>query len=157
MPFLLRIQKKYKEIAYKWYWQAGRLFKQMGNEAQAIVSYKKSISILSGIREELFNGIRLKMDIFDIDVKPVYLGLAEIYLDQADRESNPQVKETKNTTRQKRDGTSRKMPSFQIILKMNVLVTSKKTIQCIDANTRRCCTTLPHRPSGSPDHFNYSS
>jgi hypothetical protein len=40
MPFLLRIQKKYKEIAYKWYWQAGRLFKQMGNEAQAIVSYK---------------------------------------------------------------------------------------------------------------------
>jgi filamentous hemagglutinin family protein len=88
-------QKKYKEIAYKWYWQAGRLFKQMGNEAQAIVSYKKSISILSGIREELFNGIRLKMDIFDIDVKPVYLGLAEIYLDQADRESNPQVKEQK--------------------------------------------------------------
>ncbi len=88
-------QKKYKEIAYKWYWQAGRLFKKMGKETHAIDSYKQSISILSNIREELFNGIRLKMDIFEIDVKPVYLGLAEIYLDQADRISEPQVKEQK--------------------------------------------------------------
>ena len=30
-----------------------------------------------------------------MDVKPVYLGLAEIYLDQADRESNPKQKEQK--------------------------------------------------------------
>jgi filamentous hemagglutinin family protein len=83
------------EIAYKWHWQAGRLFKKMGNESQAIVSYKKAISLLSSIREELFSGIRLKMDIFQVDIKPVYLGLAEIYLDQADRESHPQKKEQK--------------------------------------------------------------
>jgi filamentous hemagglutinin family protein len=87
--------KKYNELAYKWYWQAGRLFKKMGKETQAIHSYKRSISILSTIREELFNGIRLKTDIFEIDVKPVYLGLTEIYLDQADRESNPKVREQK--------------------------------------------------------------
>jgi filamentous hemagglutinin family protein len=88
-------QKKYKEIAYKWYWQAGRLFKKMRKKTQAINSYKQSISVLSSIREELFNGIRLKTDIFEIDVKPVYLGLAGIYLEQADIESNPQVKEEK--------------------------------------------------------------
>ena len=87
--------KKYNELAYKWYWQAGRLFKKMGKETQAIHSYKRSISILSTIREELFNGIRLKTDIFEIDVKPVYLGLTEIYLNQADRESNPKVREQK--------------------------------------------------------------
>jgi CHAT domain-containing protein len=67
----------------------------MRKKTQAINSYKQSISVLSSIREELFNGIRLKTDIFEIDVKPVYLGLAGIYLEQADIESNPQVKEEK--------------------------------------------------------------
>jgi filamentous hemagglutinin family protein len=88
-------QQKDKEIAYKWHWQAARLFKKLGNERQAIQSYQKAISVLSDIREELFRGIRLKMDIFEIDVKPVYLGLAEIYLDQADRENNPTIIEKK--------------------------------------------------------------
>jgi CHAT domain-containing protein len=88
-------QHKNVEIAYKWHWQAGRLFKKMEKESQAIDSYKRAISILSSIREELFNGTRLKMDIFELDVKPVYLGLTEIYLDQADRESNPKAKEQK--------------------------------------------------------------
>jgi filamentous hemagglutinin family protein len=88
-------QKKYKEILYKWYWQAARLFREMGNETQAIALYQSAISMLTDIREELFNGMRLKIDIFDIDIKPVYLGLAEIYLDQADRENNPKEKEQK--------------------------------------------------------------
>jgi CHAT domain-containing protein len=88
-------QHQNEEIAYKWHWQAGRLFKKMEKESQAIDSYKRAISILSSIREELFNGTRLKMDIFELDVKPVYLGLTEIYLDQADRESHPKAKEQK--------------------------------------------------------------
>jgi filamentous hemagglutinin family protein len=88
-------QKNMKDIAYKWHWQAGRLFKKMEKETQAIDSYKNAISMLSSIREELFSGVRLKMDIFDVDIKPVYLGLAEIYLDQADRESHPQKIEQK--------------------------------------------------------------
>ena len=88
-------QKKHKEILYKWYWQAGRLFKAMGKETKAIDLYKNAISILSDIREELFNGTRFKIDIFDTDIKPVYLGLTEIYLDQADDTSNPNKKEEK--------------------------------------------------------------
>jgi len=32
-------QDKNDEIAYQWYWQAGRLFKKMGNETKAIQSY----------------------------------------------------------------------------------------------------------------------
>jgi len=86
-------QNKYDEILYKWHWQAGKLFNIMDKKKQAIDSYRRAILILSDIREELFSGTRLKVDIFDIEIKPVYLELSKIYLDQADIESCSKEKE----------------------------------------------------------------
>jgi len=83
------------EILYVWQWQLGRLFKKCHQIEKAITAFKNSISTLSKIRSELFSGSRMQTNIFETNVKPVYMGLAGLYLDQADHETDPQLKENK--------------------------------------------------------------
>ena len=83
------------EILYLWQWQLGRLFKATNNEHKAIKSYEDSIQTLSKIRTELFTGYRFSNDFFEQNVKPVYQGLAGLFLNQADYSKNLQTKEIK--------------------------------------------------------------
>ncbi|MBF0450493.1 MAG: CHAT domain-containing protein [Candidatus Magnetomorum sp.] len=81
------------EALYLWQWQLGRLFKAQGLVDEAKQAYNKSISTLNPIRQELFIGYRTKQDFFNDNVKPVYLGLAELILDEADATQDPEQKE----------------------------------------------------------------
>ncbi|KPA10110.1 conserved hypothetical protein, secreted [Candidatus Magnetomorum sp. HK-1] len=81
------------EALYLWQWQLGRLFKSQGLMDEARKAYNKSIETLNPIRQELFIGYRTKQDFFNDNVKPVYLGLAELILDQADDVQDPTQKE----------------------------------------------------------------
>ncbi len=86
-------QGNYPELLYLWQWQTGRLLKSEGNTEQAIQSYKKAIETLNPIRPELFRGYRSQREIFDERVRPVYIGLADLYLKQADAIQTPAARE----------------------------------------------------------------
>jgi len=81
------------EALYLWQWQLGRLFKALNQPDSARTAYNKSIQTLNPIRQELFIGYRTKKDFFNVNVKPVYLGLAELILDQAEAAQDPVQKE----------------------------------------------------------------
>lgn len=78
-------QGHFPGILYFWQWQLGRIFKAQDNVEKAVNAYKDSISTLHPIRGELFRGLRIPQDTFNELIKPVYLGLAELLLEQAEK------------------------------------------------------------------------
>ncbi len=76
-------QGNFPEILYRWQWQLGRLLKAGGDIEKAVKAYRDAIKILEPIRRELFKGYRSQKEPFDEEIKPVYLGLAELLLNQA--------------------------------------------------------------------------
>jgi len=70
------------EILYLWQWQLGRLFKAMDKADMAVTAYQQAIKTLNPIRHDFFKGYRDRKDTFNEKVKPVYLGLAELYIEQ---------------------------------------------------------------------------
>ncbi|MCP4688370.1 MAG: CHAT domain-containing protein [Desulfobacterales bacterium] len=83
------------DILYKWQWQAGRLFAGMGRMEEAADAYKNAVSTLNPIRVGLFSGKRAPGDAFAHEVKPVYLGLAELLLKQAAAAAGDDARESK--------------------------------------------------------------
>ncbi|MCP4346852.1 MAG: CHAT domain-containing protein [Desulfobacterales bacterium] len=94
-------QGSFPELLYLWQWQTGRLQNAMQNKEQAVQSYKAAIGTLNPIRLELFRGYRSRKDAFDENIRPVYIGLANIYFKQADALDNREQHEEK--LRQARD------------------------------------------------------
>ncbi|KPA17892.1 secreted protein containing Filamentous hemagglutinin [Candidatus Magnetomorum sp. HK-1] len=130
-------QNNNHEILYLWQWQLGRLFKKIGQEKNAIDAYKTAISTLSGIREELFSGLRMSSNVFETRVKPVYMGLSAIYLDQEQRLSDVADKESK------------------MIMARNVMESLKNAElsdyfedECVTKNQKKNTQTLDRTPEG---------
>lgn len=73
------------ELLYLWQWQTGRIFEALGETEQSIRAYEAAIATLNPIRREIFREYRSPEDVFNKYVKPVYLGLADLFLKQADR------------------------------------------------------------------------
>ncbi len=88
-------QGNYPEILYLWQWQAGRLFAGLGRMEEAVSAYKNAASTLNPIRVGLFAGRRGPGDTFTEEVKPVYLGLAELLLKQAEAVEDKEARESK--------------------------------------------------------------
>ncbi|MBF0100912.1 MAG: CHAT domain-containing protein [Desulfobacterales bacterium] len=89
-------QQEYSpEILYLWQWQLGRLFKELNQEHKAIEAYENAIQTLNPIRTELFHGFRNQEDAFNLKVKPVYLGLADLLLNQEVSLTETNSRETK--------------------------------------------------------------
>jgi len=77
-------QQHSPEISYLWQWQAGRLFKAKGEIENAIGAYRRAIATLNPIRQEFHNGYRRKKETFYEQVKPVYIGFADLILKYAE-------------------------------------------------------------------------
>lgn len=77
------------QFLYRQQWQLARLYRRYGRLDDAIDAYRSAVETLTPIRKELFLGYREKKDAFNSQVKPVYLELAGIYLDQAASVSDP--------------------------------------------------------------------
>jgi CHAT domain-containing protein len=77
-------QGDFPQTLYLWQWQSGRLFKAQGDVENAVKAYQTAVKTLNPIRGELFRGFRSRLDSFNENVKPVYLGLAEMLLKQAE-------------------------------------------------------------------------
>jgi len=74
----------HKDLLYRWQWQLGRLFKTTHQADLAIQSYSNAIATLNPIRNEITRGYRHRRDIFHQRIKPVYLGFAELLIEQAE-------------------------------------------------------------------------
>lgn len=77
----------YPEILYRQQWRMGRLFKREGRIEDAIHYYSGAIATLNPIRMEFPIGRRNRKNTFEEDVKPVYLGLAQLFLEAAETAS----------------------------------------------------------------------
>ncbi len=77
-------QENIPEILYLWQWQLGRLFRDTGKTDEAVNAFEKAVAVLNPIRGELSKGYRFQSDLFDEQIRPVYLGLAELRLIQAE-------------------------------------------------------------------------
>jgi CHAT domain-containing protein len=83
------------DLLYLWQWQMGRLFKALGNHEEAVESYLVALETLQPIRHLFYRGIRSSRDVFDTRVKPVYLELADLYLEQAKTLGNESSRQKK--------------------------------------------------------------
>ncbi|MCP4345531.1 MAG: CHAT domain-containing protein [Desulfobacterales bacterium] len=72
------------EILYLWQWQLARLLRAQGKTEQAARVCQEAIKTLNPIRLELFRGYRAQRDTFDENIRPVYLELADLYIEQAE-------------------------------------------------------------------------
>lgn len=81
-------QANHKDILYLWQSQLGRLFKELGNIDQAVLSYQTSMNTLKPIKKALLTGLRSNATIFEDKIKPVYLGLSKIYFEKATKETD---------------------------------------------------------------------
>ncbi|MDM8549820.1 CHAT domain-containing protein [Desulfobacterales bacterium HSG2] len=73
------------EILYLWQWQSGRLLRAMGDIENSVRAYQNAVATLIPVRGEFFAGYRDQAkDIFYRQIKPVCLGLADMFLTQAE-------------------------------------------------------------------------
>ncbi len=86
-------QGKMPDILYQWQWQMGRLFRVQGNIEKAIRAYKRALAELNPIRRAMLRGYRNQKDAFYENVKPVYLGLADLLLKKAETIKDETIKE----------------------------------------------------------------
>jgi len=87
-------QGHHPEIQYRWLWQMGRIYRVLKDNKKAKQYYQKAIHVMTPIRHELFSGYRFQKETFDQWVRPVYMGLAELYL--SDAASEPHSEQLKN-------------------------------------------------------------
>ena len=68
------------EIAYRWQWQLGRIYRQQGQREQAIALYQTSLANLDDLRSDL--GVLEREVQFDFQeqIEPVYRELADLLL-----------------------------------------------------------------------------
>jgi CHAT domain-containing protein/lipopolysaccharide biosynthesis regulator YciM len=73
------------EMAYRWYWQLGRLFKAQGKREKAINMYQFAVEHLNIIQHRLiFKGYRSQPgDLFREIIAPVYLELVDLLFERA--------------------------------------------------------------------------
>lgn len=76
------------ESLYRWEWQAGRLLRQLGDEAAALTAYRVAANTLERIRADLAAGGRSS---FRAEAGPVYLGLVDLLLRRAERSGDAQT------------------------------------------------------------------
>lgn len=71
------------EILYRWQWQLGKIFSVMNNTEKSLEAYHQAIETLNPIRLEFFTGYRDKKEVFYEKIKPVYMELAELLLEES--------------------------------------------------------------------------
>lgn len=78
-------QGPHPEIIYRWHWQLGRLFDVMGQKDKALKAYQTAIDNLKPIQTRLMLSYRNASGYFQKNIKPVYYGLAALYLEMAEK------------------------------------------------------------------------
>jgi len=135
-------QGKFNEILYLWQWQLGRLFKKTGDHNNSYLSYENAINTLNPIRQQLFFGIRGYENLFETKVRPIYLGMADIFFDQAENENNIDVRN--NKLKQARDTMeSLKQAEIQDYFDDECLISFPKNANILDKTPSNTAVIYP--------------
>mgnify|MGYP006291534781 FL=1 len=84
---------RFPEIRYRCLWQLGRLYRRTGDFDRATEWFRKATDILTEIRAELMADARRGDAVFTGEIRPVYLGLARLLLESAQRADSPDQRE----------------------------------------------------------------
>ncbi|MEI6083108.1 MAG: tetratricopeptide repeat protein, partial [Verrucomicrobiota bacterium] len=87
------------EALYRWEWQTGRLLTATGQRAQAIAAYRRAVQTLQPIRAALTTGCGAARPSFREAVAPVYYELADLLLQDDDREDEAPAEPSLGTAR----------------------------------------------------------
>lgn len=68
------------DIAYRWQWQLGRIFKAQGKQSQAIAAYNETVSTLTSIRGDLVSSNADIQFSFRDGVEPIYRQLVDLLM-----------------------------------------------------------------------------
>ncbi len=71
------------DIAYRWYWQLGRIHKQAGDRAAAIAAYSESVQLLKALRRDLVAMSATVQFAFRETIDPVYRELVELLVESS--------------------------------------------------------------------------
>lgn len=78
------------EMLYLWQWQSGRIFRGMGMNDEAVSAFRRAVTSLQSIRQEMMTNCRLyNRSSFREDVELAYLGLVDLLLLKADSIHEP--------------------------------------------------------------------
>jgi CHAT domain-containing protein len=79
------------DALYRWEWQLGRLHRALGDRPAAIGAYRRAIQTLQPIRNDvlLANALRDPLWSFREQIGPLFFGLADLLLQQADAANDP--------------------------------------------------------------------
>ncbi|MEZ4528909.1 MAG: CHAT domain-containing protein, partial [Desulfobacterales bacterium] len=141
-------QGAFADILYLWQWQTGRIFESAGNRESAVTAYMDAVSTLTPIRSMLFSGYRSGRDTFSEKIKPVYLGLTDLLLKQAENIADAQARQEK--LKQARDAVetlkSAELEDFFADECVTALKSKIRTLDRSPANTAVLCPiVLPDR------------
>ncbi|MDJ0573932.1 MAG: CHAT domain-containing protein [Xenococcaceae cyanobacterium MO_234.B1] len=84
------------EIAYRWQWQLGRIYREQGEINQAIITYQAAFANLQALRSDLIALNREIQFSFREQVEPVYRELADLLL-QASTTTEQNIQTKQNT------------------------------------------------------------
>jgi CHAT domain-containing protein len=82
-----------QEVAYRWDWQLGRIFRLQKQIDKAIDSYENAVENLKSAHHELSVGYRNALQSFRDSVGPVYFELADLLLQKANQSNNAEEKQ----------------------------------------------------------------
>ncbi len=69
------------DIAYRWSWQLGRIYRQMGDRAAAIAAYSESVQLLKALRRDLVAMSSAVQFSFRETIDPAYRDLVELLVE----------------------------------------------------------------------------
>ena len=78
------------EALYRWQWQTGRLFKQLGKMEDAIAAYRRTVYTLQSIRQEMDACAENSPSLFRKTAGSVCFELVDLLLQRAAAEENPE-------------------------------------------------------------------
>ena len=76
------------EIAYRWQWQLGRIYRQQGLKKKAIASYQTALANLASLRSDLAALDKEVQYEFKEQIEPVYRQLADLLLEGTPNDRN---------------------------------------------------------------------
>ncbi len=120
------------EIAYRWQWQLGRIYRAKGEQEQAIISYQAAFTNLQDLRSDL---ISLNQDIqfsFREQVEPVYREFADLLVQKVAISNKPEIQ--KNLALARNVIEALQLAELDNYFKDACLVFEKKDIGEIDSN-----------------------
>jgi len=76
------------DLAYDWEWRLGRIFAEMNERSAAINAYRRAARHVEAIRQDIPVSYTRGRSSFRQTLAPIFLKLADLLMQQADKESN---------------------------------------------------------------------